>query len=264
MSHRLVPDDLWEAIEPLLPRHRPKPQGGRPRVSDRAALGGIIFVLRTGMPWRLPPRELGCGSGVTCWRPLRDWQQADVWEALHRQVLNWLGEEQTIDCSRASIDSLSVRAKRRRGDRSEPRGPRQARQQVPPARGSPRHPARGHTLGRQRPRLGLLGAHRRRHPAHLRPAGQAGQASIPSEQTARGQGLRRPGEIEASASCSVRQCTTTNHSPSSPLASSRPMKPGCCGRYSRRTGSFSRRKVCSSTPAASLNRTISMTAMLLA
>ena len=70
----LVPDDLWEAIEPLLPKEPPKPKGGRPRVPDRAALGGIIFVLRTGCPWRLLPKELGCGSGTTCWRRLRDWQ----------------------------------------------------------------------------------------------------------------------------------------------------------------------------------------------
>jgi transposase len=108
----LVPDDLWEAIESLLPKEPPKPKGGRPRVPDRAALGGIIFVLRTGCPWRLLPRELGCGSGVTCWRRLRDWQEAGVWERLHTRLLNWLGDEAAIDWSRASLDSVSVRAKR--------------------------------------------------------------------------------------------------------------------------------------------------------
>src|SRR5215207_4335540 len=108
----LVLDDLWEAIGPLLPREPPKPKGGRPHNPDRAALGGIIFVLRTGCPWRLLPKELGCGSGPTCWRRLRDWQEAGVWQRLHRQILNWLGEERAIDWSRASIDSLSVRAKR--------------------------------------------------------------------------------------------------------------------------------------------------------
>src|ERR687895_584998 len=112
MSQPCVPDDLWEAIEPLLPKHRPSPKGGRPRIPDRAALGGIIFVLRTGMPWRLLPKELGCGSGVTCWRRLRDWQAAGVWERLHERLLNWLGDEAAIDWSRASVGSLSVRAKR--------------------------------------------------------------------------------------------------------------------------------------------------------
>ena len=108
----LVPDDLWEAIEPLLPKEPPKAKGGRPRVPDRAALGGIVFVLRTGCPWRLLPKELGCGSGVTCWRRLRDWQEAGVWERLHETLLNWLGDEAAIDWSRASADSVCVRAKR--------------------------------------------------------------------------------------------------------------------------------------------------------
>lgn len=108
----LVPDDLWDAFEPLLPPEPPKPKGGRPRVPDRAALAGIVFVLRTGCPWRLLPKELGCGSGTTCWRRLRDWQEAGVWQRLHETLLNWLGDEAAIDWSRASVDSLSVRAKR--------------------------------------------------------------------------------------------------------------------------------------------------------
>ena len=108
----LVPNDLWEAIEPLLPQEPPHPKGGRPRIPDRAALGGIVFVLRTGCPWRLLPKELGCGSGTTCWRRLRDWQATRVWERLHETLLNWLGDEAAVDWSRAGVDSLSVRAKR--------------------------------------------------------------------------------------------------------------------------------------------------------
>lgn len=108
----LVPDDLWEAIELRLPKEPPKPKGGRPRVPNRVALGGIVFVLRTGCPWRLLPKELGCGSGTTCWRRLRDWQEAGVWQRLHTKLLNWLGDEAAVDWSRASVDSVSVRAKR--------------------------------------------------------------------------------------------------------------------------------------------------------
>jgi transposase len=108
----LVPDALWEAIEPLLPHEPPKPKGGRPRLPDRAALAGIVFVLRTGCPWRLLPNELGCGSGTTCWRRLRDWQVAGVWQQLHETLLDWLGDEAAIDWSRSSLDSISVRAKR--------------------------------------------------------------------------------------------------------------------------------------------------------
>jgi transposase len=72
----LVPEQLWQAIQPLLPPP-PRRYGGRPRIDDRAALAGIVYQLRTGIPWRLlPTRQLGCGSPVTCWRRLRDWQRA--------------------------------------------------------------------------------------------------------------------------------------------------------------------------------------------
>jgi transposase len=113
MAAQLVPDELWTAIRPLLPLKPPHPKGGRPWVDDRAVLGGIIYVLRAGVPWRLlPTRELGCGSPVTCWRRLRDWQAAGVWAQLHHRLLDWLGDDAQIDWSRASIDSVSVRAKR--------------------------------------------------------------------------------------------------------------------------------------------------------
>jgi len=116
----LVPDDLWDAIEPLLPKELPKPKGGRPRVPARAVLAGIVFVLRTGCPWRLLPKAPGCGSASTCWRRLRDRQVAGVWERLHETLLNWLGDDAAIDWSRASADSLSVRAKRGRAGRPQP------------------------------------------------------------------------------------------------------------------------------------------------
>ncbi len=108
----LVSDDLWAVVAPLLPSEPPKPKGGRPRVPDRAVLTGIIFVLKSGMPWEMLPQELGCGSGVTCWRRLRDWQEAGVWDALHRVLLDRLGEGGRIDWSRASLDCASVPAKR--------------------------------------------------------------------------------------------------------------------------------------------------------
>jgi transposase len=112
MSKELVSDELWEIIEPLLPEEPPKPKGGRPRVEDRAALTGIVFVLKSGIPWEMLPKEMGCGSGSTCWRRLRDWQEAGVWEELHRLLLDRLGEADRIDWERASLDSASVSAKR--------------------------------------------------------------------------------------------------------------------------------------------------------
>ena len=121
MNVPLVTDDLWDAIEPLLPTAPCRPKGGRPRVPDRAALGGILFVLHTGIGWERLPRELGFGSGMTCWRRLRDWHAAGVWQRLHRQLLDRLGEADEIDWSRASLDSASVPAKRGASSRGRTR-----------------------------------------------------------------------------------------------------------------------------------------------
>ena len=110
MAKKLVTDELWEVIEPLLPEEPPKPKGGRPRIDDRAVLTGILFVLKTGIPWEMLPQELGCGSGMTCWRRLKEWHEAGVWERLHRRLLDRLGEADRIDWERACLDSSSVPA----------------------------------------------------------------------------------------------------------------------------------------------------------
>src|SRR5918993_844192 len=108
MAKELVTDEPWETIEPLLPPEPPKPQGGRPRIDDRAALTGIVFVLKSGIPWEMLPKEMGCGSGMTCWRRLKEWHEAGVWERLHRVLLERLGEADQIDWERASLDSASI------------------------------------------------------------------------------------------------------------------------------------------------------------
>jgi transposase len=110
--HDLVDDELWATIEPLLPAHPPQPKGGNAWKPDRPALCGIIDVLKTGIQWQHLPTELGCGSGSTCWRRLRDWQAAGVWHRLHRTLLDRLGEADALDWSRASADSASVPAKK--------------------------------------------------------------------------------------------------------------------------------------------------------
>jgi transposase len=112
MSKPLVSDELWEIVEPLIPPEPPKPKGGRPPVPARACLTGIIFVLKTGLPWEDLPQEMGCGSGMTCWRRLFAWEAAGVWHRIHQVILERLEGAGRIDWSRASLDSASVPAKR--------------------------------------------------------------------------------------------------------------------------------------------------------
>ena len=112
MAKPLIPDALWAEIAPLLPPPRPRPKGGRPPLDDRKALAGILFVLKSGIPWVMLPKEMGCGSGMTCCRRLRDWQKAGIWARLHRVLLDRLGRVNAIDWSRCSLDSASVPAKR--------------------------------------------------------------------------------------------------------------------------------------------------------
>jgi len=87
----LVSDELWNRIEPLLPPlPPPSPKGGRPRVEHRPALAGIVFVLKTGIPWQALPTEMGCGSGSTCWRRFAAWTRLAVWSKLHALLLTAL------------------------------------------------------------------------------------------------------------------------------------------------------------------------------
>lgn len=112
MAKHLVSDHLWARIEPELAvvkrRHR---YPGRKRIPDRRVLTGIIFVLKTGIPWEDLPQEMGCGSGMTCWRRLAEWNAAGVWERVHQVLSDELEGSGQIDWSRAVIDSSHVRAK---------------------------------------------------------------------------------------------------------------------------------------------------------
>jgi transposase len=107
----LVSDELWSIVEPFIPeRPRRKRNPGRKPVPDRNCLTGILFVLKTGIPWEDLPQEMGCGCGMTCWRRLRDWQQAGVWQRIHRVLLDRLREAEQINFSRCAVDSASIRA----------------------------------------------------------------------------------------------------------------------------------------------------------
>ncbi len=114
MTQALVDDGLWTQIEPLLPTRRPRNRqyAGRKPMPDRAVLTGILFVLRSGIPWNMLPREMGCGSGTTCWRRLVRWQRAGVWKRLHAVLLAELRRRGQLDVARTLVDSSSLRALR--------------------------------------------------------------------------------------------------------------------------------------------------------
>src|SRR5690242_3106996 len=188
MAAPLVSDALWSLFAPLLPSRPPRPKGGRPPVEDRAALTGILFVLKSGIPWEMLPQEMGCGSGMTCWRRLRDWQEAGIWHAFHHALLDRLGKAGLIDWSRCSLDAASLPAKAggaATGPNPTDRG--KAGQQAPPRRGPARHPVGGPAHGRQRPRQRRPGGGARR-----RAAGSPTPWPAPatSEEAARRQSLR--------------------------------------------------------------------------
>lgn len=110
MAKQLVSDELWSVCEPVIPRLKRSPKGGRPPVGNREALTGILFVLLTGIPWEDLPLEMGCGCGMTCWRRLVAWQRAGVWDKLHRIMLQKLQQADRIDWSRAIVDSAALKA----------------------------------------------------------------------------------------------------------------------------------------------------------
>lgn len=111
MAAPLVTDELWERIEPLIPvKPRRFQNPGRKPIEPRKGLTGILFVLKTGIPWEDLPQEMGCGCGMSCWRRLDEWQQAGVWDNILQVLLDRLRAADQIDFSRAAVDSSSVRA----------------------------------------------------------------------------------------------------------------------------------------------------------
>ena len=111
MARKLLPDDLWAVVEPLLPPPPPpSPKGGRPRLGDRPALTGILFMLRTGRPWVDLPAERGGGGGRSCWRRRRAGQADGAWTRIHAGLLARLAGAGKLDWSTCAIDSSSVRA----------------------------------------------------------------------------------------------------------------------------------------------------------
>jgi transposase len=151
MAQALLTDELWEIVEPLLPPPKPRRfrNPGRKPIGPRQCLTGILFVLKTGIQWEDLPLEMGCGSGITCWRRLHAWQEAGVWTRLHHVLLERLQAAGQIDWSRAVVDSSSIRAVGAGGkNRSQPHRSSASRQQAPSHRGRRGRPAARHPHGR--------------------------------------------------------------------------------------------------------------------
>jgi transposase len=130
----LVTDELWATVAPLLPRRWVQPKGGRPSADDRATLNGTRYVLRSELAWRMLPTELRYGSGVTCWRRLREWQRRGVWRNPHQRILERVAAADWMDWTRTSLDSRSLAAKQGSRYRLEPDRQGEAREQAPPPR----------------------------------------------------------------------------------------------------------------------------------
>ena len=141
MAHDLIDDAIWVRLAPLIParRRRRGHWHGRPPIPDRAILTGILFVLRSGIPWQMVPRQMGCGSGSTCWRRLARWQRTGVWQRLHEVLLAELRRRGRLDQGWTVVDSASVRAVRggKKLDRTQPIAARR----VPSTTSSPTHAA---------------------------------------------------------------------------------------------------------------------------
>ncbi|MFD7631877.1 IS5 family transposase [Streptomyces sp. NPDC059851] len=111
MVERLVPDELWELFQRVVPEAPSRPQGGgRRRHGDREVLAAIVFVATPGCTWQqLPTASFGL-SGATAHRRFSEWSKARVWAKLHRVALDELGARGELDWSRCALDSVNLRA----------------------------------------------------------------------------------------------------------------------------------------------------------
>jgi transposase len=115
MAKEILSEELWRRVEPCIPAapHRRRVPGPQP-IEDRSVLVGILFVLKTGLPWEELPAEMGAGSGMTCLRRLRQWQQSGVWRRI-RNALAGAFDPHEIDWKRAEV---RTRVGRRRASRA--------------------------------------------------------------------------------------------------------------------------------------------------
>ena len=116
---RVLTDEQWQRIAPHLPKHPPSPKGGRPRVTDRECLEGILWLLRSGARWRDIPLDLPSGS--TCWRRLQEWAGDEVLQHIQAVLVGELGELGKLDLEELLADATFIRAKKGGKTSAKPR-----------------------------------------------------------------------------------------------------------------------------------------------
>jgi transposase len=103
-----IPDELWDEVRFILPSEKPANTIGRPGVSFRKVLDGILYVLRTGCQWKMLPREYGSGS--TCHRRFLQWSTSKVFRRLLTRLLKVYDDLLGIQWRWQSLNSISVKA----------------------------------------------------------------------------------------------------------------------------------------------------------
>jgi transposase len=145
-----LPDALWDQMEPILPPRKPHPLGcHRPRVSDRAAMNAILFVLRTGAQWNAL-NGTGICSSSSAHRRFQEWVEAGVFEEFWQLGLLSARALNKIDWSWLSLDGAMTKAPLGgEKNRPQPYGSRQRRRQAQSADRGARHSAGGRGGWRQ-------------------------------------------------------------------------------------------------------------------
>ena len=121
-SGPLLSEPQWKKIETLLPRPPKQPRGGRPWIENRRVVEGILWILRSGAPWKYLPKEYPHPS--TCWRRLRDWEEQDIWLKIWRTFLGELNERQQLQWSESFLDGSFAPAKKGAAELEKPSGAR--------------------------------------------------------------------------------------------------------------------------------------------
>ena len=121
-----LPDAIWKRMEPLLPKYKPSPKGGRPRLPLRNVANGIFYILLTGGQWKAMPREFGSGSAIHAY--FQEWVRSGVFAKLWRLALREYDELQGVQWQWQSLDGAITKSplggekNRQKPDRSRQAG----------------------------------------------------------------------------------------------------------------------------------------------